>query len=93
VSFQAKAPKAAFYEWNTGDGSPTVNGTSDGIDHIYQKTGIYSVTLQVKSADGSESNTIERKVYMTDANSPFSLIQVSNSSNTITDESGACGEG
>lgn len=93
VSFQAKAPKAAFYEWNTGDGSPTVNGTSDGIDHIYQKTGIYSVTLQVKSADGSESNTIERKVYVTDANSPFSLIQVSNSSNTITDEPGACGEG
>lgn len=93
VSFQAKAPRAAFYEWNTGDGEPSINGTSDSIEHIYKKTGIYPLTLTVRNADGSETNMIERKVYVTDTNNPFSLIEVNNSSNTIIDDTAACGDG
>lgn len=91
VSFQAKSPRAAFYEWSTGDGEPSINGTSDSIEHVYKKTGIYPMVLTVKNADGSESNSIERKIYVTDTNNPFSLINVTNSSNTIIEDSVACG--
>lgn len=79
INFQARAPEARFFEWNTGDGAPTINGTIDNITHIYKKTGIYSVTLTVKNGDGTEINTIERKVYITDTNTPFALIEVKNS--------------
>ena len=91
VSFQAISPRAAFYEWNPGDGTPTINGQMSSIDHVYKKTGIYSATLNVKSADGTESNAIERKVYVTDANNPFALIEVSNASNSVLEDSTACG--
>jgi immune inhibitor A len=45
VGFQARSPKASFYEWDFGDGSPSVNGTSDFVQHIYKKTGIYTINL------------------------------------------------
>lgn len=72
---------------------PSINGTSDSIEHIYKKTGIYPLTLTVRNADGSETNMIERKVYVTDTNNPFSLIDVTNSSNTIIDDPVVCGDG
>ena len=84
---------ATFFEWNLGDGSPPVNGQMDSIVHTYKKTGIYSITLSVKNADGSETNFIERKVYVTDTNNPFALIEVGNASNTVIDDPSACGEG
>ena len=93
VSFQGISPRAAFYEWNPGDGSPAVNGQMDSIDHIYKKTGVYSALLTVKNNDGSEVNSIERKVYVTDANNPFALIEVKNASNTIIDDPITCGPG
>lgn len=60
---------------------------------MYKKTGIYSVTLTVKNADGSESNTIERKVYVTDTNSPFALIDVRNGSGPAFENANLCGSG
>lgn len=93
VSFQAISPKAAFYEWNPGDGSPSINGQMDNIDHIYKKTGIYSATLTVKNFDGSETNSISRKVYVTDTSNPFALIDVKNASSSTIEDETACGEG
>lgn len=93
VSFQAIAPRAAFFEWNPGDGSAPVNGQMDNIDHIYKKTGIYSATLTVKNVDGSETNSITRKVYVTDASTPFALIDVKNASNSVIEDENACGAG
>lgn len=93
VSFQARSPKASFYEWNVGDGSPLIQGVSDNIEHIYKKTWVYTVSLTVRSADQTESNTTEQKVYVTDTNSPFALIDIRNGSNTIIDDPGSCGDG
>lgn len=90
VSFQARSPRARFFEWNVGDGSPSINGTTDNIIHTYKKTWVYSASLTVKNSDGSESNTIERKVYVTDTNTPFALIDIKNSSNTVIEDSSAC---
>ena len=90
VNFQARSPEARFFEWNPGDGSPATNGTTDNISHVYKKTGIYSSTLTVKNADGSESNTIERKIYVTDTNSPFALIDLRGSNGSLLEEQNAC---
>ena len=90
VNFQARSPEARFFEWNPGDGSPATNGTTDNISHAYKKTGIYSSTLTVKNADGSESNTIERKIYVTDTNSPFALIDLRGSNGSLLEEQNAC---
>lgn len=90
---QAIAPNAAFFEWNVGDGTVGINGTADHIEHIYKKTGIYTVTLIAKNSDGSETNSTEQKVYVTDTNSPFALIDIKNGSDTMTEDPNACGGG
>lgn len=90
VSLQGISPRSAFYEWNLWDGSPSINGQMDNIDHIYRKTGVYSVTLTVKNIDGSEVNTIERKVYVTDSNTPYALIDIKNISNTAFEDTTSC---
>ncbi len=90
VSLQAISPRSAFYEWNLGDGSPSINGQMDNIDHIYKKTWVYSVTLTVKNIDGTETNTLERKVYVTDSNTPYALIDIKNTSNTVFEDTSSC---
>jgi PKD repeat protein len=90
ISFQARSPQARFYEWNAGDGSPSVNGTSDYIQHIYKKTGVYSATLTVKNGDGSEENRISRKIYITDTDSPFALIDIKNTTGSAYEDPTAC---
>jgi PKD repeat protein len=37
------------YNWDFGDGT---NGTGDIVEHTYNKTGIYNITLQVINEDG-----------------------------------------
>lgn len=92
VTFQAISPKAIFYEWNPGDGSPATNWQMNSIEHVYKKTGIYTASLTVKNRDESEVNRIERKVYVTDTNSPFALIDVGNSSSTVIEDPTACSQ-
>lgn len=91
INFIAQSENADFFEWNMGDGSPIKTGNKKIIQHIYQKTGVYEVTLTVSSAKWSESNQIKRRVYVTDTNSPFSMISVNNASSTAYYDSEACG--
>lgn len=90
MGFQARAPEARFYEWDLGDGSPSINGTADFIEHIYKKTGVYNATLTVKNGDGTQENRITRKVYITDTNQPYALIDIKNSLGTVVEDSSAC---
>lgn len=60
------------------------------MQHIYKKTGIYSATLSVKNGDGSEQNTITRKIYITDTDNPFALIDVKNGNGTVYEDPTAC---
>lgn len=91
VNFIAQSENADFYEWNMWDGSPVQTGNKKIIQHIYKKTGIYDVTLTVSSARSPETNQIRRRVYVTDTNSPFAMIQTSNGSNTAYYDESACG--
>ncbi len=93
VNFIAQSEHADFFEWNMGDGSPITTGNKKVVQHIYQKTGTYDVTLTVSSAKWGESNQIRRRVYVTDTNAPFAMINISNSSSTSYYDKDACGSG
>lgn len=90
INFQARSPQARFYEWNLGDGSPTINGTADFVQNIYKRTGIYTATLSVKNGDGSEENSISRKIYITDTDRPFALIDIKSSNGSVFEDPSAC---
>jgi PKD repeat protein len=93
ISLIGQSANAEYFEWNMGDGSPQINGTTKTVQHIYQKSGIYTVTLTVNRAWGTETNSISRKVYVSDTESPFAVIEASNASNSVVEEKWACGDG
>lgn len=86
VNLIGQASGAEFFEWNMGDSSPLKSGTTRAIQYIYPKSGVYPVTLSVNRNGGSETNTISRKVYVADAESPFAIIDASNTSNSVIEE-------
>lgn len=45
VDFSDTVRNAVSYEWNFGDGTPTVSGTSPTISHTYNSTGTFLVML------------------------------------------------
>ncbi|MBX9809839.1 PKD domain-containing protein [Candidatus Gracilibacteria bacterium] len=90
VTIIGQSANAEFFEWNTGDGSPAVSGTNRSIQHIYKQSGTYDVRLNVNRDGASETNTITRKVYVTDTDSPFAIIDATNASSSITEEIGVC---
>ncbi len=48
MNFIAQSENAGFFEWNMGDGSPPINGSRKVVQHTFNKTGIYRVTLTVR---------------------------------------------
>jgi PKD repeat protein len=90
VTLIGQSANAEIFEWNMGDGTPATNGTSRSISHTFKQSGTYDVRLTVSRDNGTETNSISRKVYVTDADSPFAIIEASNSSNSIITESQAC---
>jgi PKD repeat protein len=90
VTIIGQSANAEFFEWNTGDGSPAVSGTSRSIQHIYKQSGTYDVRLNVNRDGAAETNSITRKVYVTDTDSPFAIIDATNASSSVTEEIGVC---
>lgn len=91
LTFVARSESADFYEWNFWDGTPTISGGSKVVQHSFQKTGNYTITLTVSSKQWGKTNQTQKKVYITDANNPYSIITVSNGSNTAYEDIEACG--
>lgn len=91
TTLRATAPGATFYEWSISDGSANILGSDRQIQHQFQKSGAYDATLTVKNGDGKQSNTITRKIYVTDTNKPFSLITIKDSNgNRLQEVKNAC---
>jgi PKD repeat protein len=67
-----------------------ISGTDRTIQHIYKQSGTYEVRLNVNRDAGSETNSITRKVYVTETDSPFAVIEGTNASNSVIEEEGAC---
>ena len=57
--------------------------------HAYKKSGSYDVSLTVRGSE-SQSNTITRRVYVTDADSPFALISLKADNNDLNTTEDAC---
>ncbi len=90
VAFVAESKEATVFEWDFGDGEK-VNSNEPRVFHEYKKSGIYDVRLLVRgSADAGASNSILRRVYITDADSPFASIGVKQGSDFIQPISNAC---
>lgn len=93
VTFVARSENADFAEWNFGDGSSPQSGDQKLVQHVFQKTGIYNVSLTVSTKEGWKTNQIQRKVYVTDTASPFAIIDVSNGSSSVHEDPSACWTG
>lgn len=93
VALVAESKDATVFEWEFGDGSKE-NSAESRVFHTYQKSGTYDVRLTVRgNADAGNSNTIVRKVYVTDADSPYAVIGVKKGSDVIEPTQGACPAG
>ncbi len=44
----------------------------------------------MKNGDGSEENSISRKIYITDTDRPFALIDVKSSNGSVFEDGSAC---
>lgn len=92
INFVGQSPNADFFEWNFSDGSAIVSGTTKTIQHVFNRSGVFDVTLTVNRNGGSETNTITRKVYVADSDSPMAIIATSNGSDSVYQEADACGD-
>jgi len=90
VNFIAQSDNGDFFEWNMWDGSAIKSGNRKIMQHMYQKTGVYDVSVVASTARWGESNRIQRRVFVTDTNSPYAMIQISNGSNTAYYDPDAC---
>lgn len=90
VAFVAESKEATVFEWEFGDGAHE-NTNESRVFHVYKKSGTYDVRLTVRgNADAGASNTISRKIYVTDADSPFAAISVKKGSDAVEFTPGAC---
>jgi PKD repeat protein len=92
IKFVSQSPEARVFEWNFGDGK-TTGGTFDKIDHMYDTSGTFDVTLKVSDSENN-TNSFTRKVYVSDSDSPFALLDITyNSQEPVYDEKACNGEG
>lgn len=91
VHFVAESKEANVFEWTFGDDSTTEVTSAGRVSHTYKKSGTYDVRLVVRGANAGGQNTITRKVYVTEANSPFSLIGLKMDSEFVQPTANACG--
>lgn len=89
INFIAQSKNAQFFTWNMGDGN-IKSGADRIFRHTYNKTGTYNVALTLQGSTPSETTTINRKIYVTDMDSPFAIITFQNASNSAIMESGVC---
>lgn len=92
VTIIGQSANAEYFEWNMWDGSPIISWTDRSVQHTYKRSGTYNVTLSVNREWWSEINTINRKIYISDSESPYSIIEASNASSSIIEEKNACEE-
>lgn len=59
------------------------------MSHVYKKSGTYSVNLTVHGRN-SDSNSISRKVYVTDSTNPFAIITIKRDNEEVLPTIDAC---
>ena len=75
IKLVANSLEAKFYEWDFGDGEKKA-WSKDTLNHIYNKSGIFTVKLTVRGRDNSV-NTHSKLVYVGDSKNPVAVINIS----------------
>lgn len=78
VILLATAPNTTIYEW-TVSSRETVVTQSGRYGTKFDVSGTYPLTVKVTDKDGN-TNSIQRKIYVTDGDKPFGVIQMSTES-------------
>ncbi len=53
------AEEAGTYNWNFGDGTPSVESKASSVEHLYDSFGTYEVHIQYTPSDGCTSTAIQ----------------------------------
>jgi PKD repeat protein len=88
ISIIADSKEAQTFEWQFGDGQ-TDTSTTGRMSHIYKKAGTYSVNITVHGRN-SDSNSITRKIYVTDSTNPFAIITLKRDDEEIISTPDVC---
>lgn len=93
VAIVAESKEATVFEWDYGDGT-SENTSESRAFHTYKKSGTFDIRLTVRgNPNAGNSNTIARKVYVSDADSPLAVITVKNDQDTVEPSANACPDG
>lgn len=88
VLLSAISPNTDIFQWTIGSKDATT--TETGRHTVtFDKSGTYPLTLKVTDRYGN-TNSIQRKLYVVDGDSPFSVIQLSTKSLITEVQKGAC---
>jgi PKD repeat protein len=78
VAFSVKTNKPIInYQWSFGDGESASNQL-DNLTHIYQRIGIYNVSVMVSDSDGNNNNTITENVFIGETGLPIVAFRIKN---------------
>lgn len=88
VILSASAPNAEIYEWNIGSKDLAVT-QSGRFNTRFDVSGTYPLTLKVTDREGN-TNSIQRKIYVVDGDSPLAIMQMSTKSLFTELQSNAC---
>lgn len=89
IDFSATSNKSAVsYVWDFGDGN-TRTLQSPSISHIFDKVGVYKVSLTVTSNEG-ERNTVSTLVYIGENNAPIWVYDILGPTNQLMLPSDTC---
>jgi PKD repeat protein len=89
--FIGSSENANTFDWNYGDGSTEILNVPRS-SHIYKKSGSYDVTMKVSTSDGKQTNTITRRIHVTDADTPFAIITMKRGNDEILPTPNTCNE-
>lgn len=78
VTFSATAPNVEIYEWTVGSRDIAVTRTGR-YTSTFDVSGTYPLTLKVTDRNGN-TNSLQRKIYVVDGDTPFSIVQMSTKS-------------
>jgi PKD repeat protein len=84
----ATAPNTTIYEWSIGTKESVVT-QSGRYGTKFDAAGTYPLTLKVTDSAGN-TNSIQRKIYVTDGDAPFAVIQMSTESLFTETQTNAC---
>ena len=59
-------PAQPYCQWDFGDGTDTTTRGLDGLYHLYQKEGTFTVTLIIQDADGVDTLTQKDYIHVTE---------------------------